>query len=445
MIVRRNGLLVFSALVMVVAGCRKELPDVDSGRNSIEELVKDTAWSYAKDIYLWYQHLPARLDLKSYPDPDGLMKALRSYSIEPGFTEPVDRWSFAMKKRDWDDVSRGISGDFGLGIFFRSQNDLRVSYVEPASPAALAGIERSWRIISVNQDGNISTDEATIARIVDAFYNSVSVSVGFEKPDGSTTHMTLHSARYVDDPIILDTVYHHNGNKTGYFVFNSFLGDVDEIKSRLMDVFTGFSDEGINDLIVDLRYNGGGFVELQNELANYLVRTADDGQVMLKEEFNDKYRSLFDTTVFFQKKGLLDLNRIFFIITKNTASASELLINSMKPYLDVKLIGSPSHGKPVGYFSIGVGDWYIFPVSFRSVNRDDKGNYFNGLQPDATVNDGLDKSWGDINEDCLARALHYIWEGAFPQTSPRSRIDPGLVQANLGLDIKRFKGAVETR
>ncbi|MBW7891224.1 MAG: hypothetical protein H3C48_09430 [Chitinophagaceae bacterium] len=445
MMVGKDSLLVFFALIIVAIGCRKDPADMDSGGNSIEELVKDTAWSYARDIYLWYQHLPERLNLKSYTDPDALMKAVRSYSMEPGFSEPVDRWSFAMKKRDWDDVSQGVSGDFGLGIFFKSQNDLRVSYVEPASPAAAAGIQRSWRILSVNQNGNISTDEATIARIIDAFYNKVSVSVGFEKPDGSTINVTLHSARYVGDPVILDTVYHHNGNKIGYFVYNSFLGDVNEMKSRLADVFTGFSAEAITDLIVDLRYNGGGFVELQNELANYLVPAAEDGKVMLREEFNDKYSSLFDTTIFFQKKGLLDMSRIFFIITGNTASASELLINSLKPYMDVKLVGHASHGKPVGYFNIGVGDWYIFPVSFRSVNNNGEGNYFNGLQPDALVNDGLDKSWGDVNEDCLASVLQYIQDGVFRRVSTREQHDDLLDRGNSLLDVRRFKGAIERK
>ena len=198
-------------------------------------------------------------------------------------------------------------------------------------------------------------------------------------------------------------------------------------------------------MVIDLRYNGGGYVELQNELANYLVPAAGNNSVMLKDKFNDNYSALFDTTINYQKKGALDLNRIFFIITKNTASASELLINSLKPYMDVKLIGRASHGKPVGYFNIGVGDWYIFPVSFRSVNKNGEGNYFNGLQPDATVDDGLDKPWGDVNENCLASALHYINNGAFSRISPRTQQDVNLENSNTALDVKRFKGAVGER
>ena len=424
-------------------GCKKE--NNNSGNTTAEDKIKDSAWSYAKDLYLWNINLPSDFNARTYADPDAIMKALRPYSTEPGFSDPVDRWSFAIKKKEWDDLSSGISGDFGLGIFFMSDNDLRVSYVEPASPAAAAGIQRSWRIVSVNNNATVNTDDATVSRITDAVFNSSSTSFTFKKPDGTDVDIALTAKTYQEEPIILDSVYINGGNKTGYFVYNSFLGNIGNIKNRLTNIFNTFSAVGVTDMVIDLRYNGGGYVELQNELANYLVPAAGNNSVMLKEKFNDNYSALFDTTINYQKKGALDLNRIFFIITKNTASASELLINSLKPYMDVKLIGRASHGKPVGYFNIGVGDWYIFPVSFRSVNKNGEGNYFNGLQPDATVDDGLDKPWGDVNENCLASALHYINNGAFSRISPRMQQDVNLENSNTALDVKRFKGAVGER
>ena len=424
-------------------GCKKE--NNNSGNTTAEDKIKDSAWSYAKDLYLWNINLPSDFNARTYADPDAIMKALRPYSTEPGFSDPVDRWSFAIKKKEWDDLSSGISGDFGLGIFFMSDNDLRVSYVEPASPAAAAGIQRSWRIVSVNNNATVNTDDANVSRITDAVFNSSSTSFTFKKPDGTDVDIALTAKTYQEEPIILDSVYINGGNKTGYFVYNSFLGNIGNIKNRLTNIFNTFSAVGVTDMVIDLRYNGGGYVELQNELANYLVPAAGNNSVMLKEKFNDNYSALFDTTINYQKKGALDLNRIFFIITKNTASASELLINSLKPYMDVKLIGRASHGKPVGYFNIGVGDWYIFPVSFRSVNKNGEGNYFNGLQPDATVDDGLDKPWGDVNENCLASALHYINNGAFSRISPRTQQDVNLENSNTALDVKRFKGAVGER
>lgn len=431
---------VLTASVLMVFSCRRD--DLSSGNYNSTDKIKDSAWSYAKDIYLWNSHLPAVLNIRSLTDPDAVMKAIRPYSIEPGFSQPVDRWSFAIKKSDWDNLSSGISGDLGLGLFFRSENDLRVSYVEPASPAAAAGIERSWQILSVNDNTDINTDDATISRISDAVFDSPSADFTFKKPDGTEVGISLTASTYQEEPVLLDTVYTTGSHTTGYFVLNSFLGDIPLMKSRFGSLFNRFAAAGINDLIVDLRYNGGGFVELQNEMANYLVPAAGNRGVMLKEAFNDNYQTLFDTTINYLKKGNLNLNRIFFITTKNTASASELLINSLKPYMEVKLVGRPSNGKPVGYFNIGVGDWYIFPVSFRSVNKNGEGNYFNGITPDAMVDDGLDKPWGDVDESCLASALHYINNGAFSRLSARTQIGLRLEKSNEVLSVHRFKGAV---
>ncbi|MFT3701108.1 MAG: S41 family peptidase [Agriterribacter sp.] len=439
----KPGLLFIASAFLLLASCKKDNNGSGSS-TSADDLVKDSAWMYTQDVYLWYKTLPTNFNPRSYSDPNAIMEAIRQYSIEPGFTDPVDRWSFGIKKAEWDDVSSGISGDFGLGIFFNSTNDLRVSYVEPASPAGAAGITRAWRIVSINNDTTINTDDATITRISTAVYSSSSTSFVFVRPDNTDTSITLTAASYQEQPILLDSIYNIGGNKVGYFVYNSFLGNVTAIKSQFNTLFNKFNSEGITDMVVDLRYNGGGYVELQNELANYLVPSAGNGGVMLQEQFNDKLSATEDTTINYLKKGSLNLSRIFFITTKNTASASELLINSLKPYMDVKLVGKPSHGKPVGFFNIGVGDWYIFPVSFRSVNKNGEGNYFNGLQPDANVNDGLDKQWGDVEENCLASALHYISNGAFSRVS--SRVDDLKVESgNTKFDARKFKGAVEKR
>lgn len=438
-----NQLLYSLAIAAVVTGsaCKKN----EGGAAGSVKAINDTSWAYAKQLYLWYKNLPTSLNTSSYADPNEVMEAIRPYSNEPGFSEPVDRWSFAVKQEEWNDISSGIGGDFGLNIFFMSENDLRVSYVEPNSPAGKAGIRRSWRIKSINGNNTIATDDASIARITQAVYSSQSVQLVFERAGAADTTISLAASTYQEQPIYLDSIYEVNGTKTGYLVYNSFLGNVLNIKSRFSSIFSKFKAEGIEELIVDLRYNGGGYVELQNELANYLVPAAGDGNIMLKELFNDKLSRTNDTTIYYTKKGTLNLNRIFFITTKNSASASELLINSLKPFVEVKLVGRATHGKAVGYGGYPVGDWYIFPVSFRTVNKDGEGNYFNGLQPDASVADGLDKDWGDVEEACLASALHYIGTGAWSRIAPRIRSDIVVEKSNTHLDQKRFKGTVDTR
>lgn len=418
------------------------------------EKIKDSVLLYTKDLYLWYNQIPSSFDARSYADPLAIMTAIRPYSIEPGFSAAVDRWSFAMKKTEWDNLSGGLgttfgatsttTGDFGLGVFFNAEGDLRVKSVERESPAGLAGIRRSWRITKLNGSTNITTSNSTF--IVDAVYNSTQSTFTFVKPDGSTVDITLTAAHYKEHPVSLDTVYTINSKKIGYLVFNSFLGDTVEINSEFNRVFNRFASQNVSDVVVDLRYNGGGYVSVQEKLANYLITSSANNSLMMKEQYNDK-NSAYNSSTNFKKSGSLNLSRIFFIVTSGTASASELLINNLKPYMDVKLIGpTNTHGKPVGFFPIPVGDWYIFPVSFRSTNASGAGNYFSGFPADSKASDGLNKDWGDVTESCLASAVKYISSGSFRLSTESFQEQlPQVKQSNLVLDEPSFKGTIETR
>jgi len=382
--------------------------------------VNDVAFQKTQDYYLWNTQLPAMLNTSSYTDPIGVMTAIRQYSIEPGFATPVDKWSFAMKKTEWNQYSGGMSsvssstsaaGDFGITVFFRAEGDLRVRLTEPNSPGGILGIKRGWRITKINGSTNITTSNSQY--IIDNIYKAVSADVTFTKPDGTSVDVNLQAAHYADKPVYLDTVYNSANGNIGYLVYNSFLGNIDQTAAEYARVFNKFSSAGITNLIVDLRYNGGGYVNLQEQLANYLITSQAQGSIMMKQIYNSTH-SNENSTVLFNKSGSLQLTKIYFIVSRGTASASELLINNLKPYMDVRLIGnSNTHGKPVGFFPIEDGEWYVFPVSFKTVNKNGEGNYYAGFTPNAIVADGLDKDWGDINENSLASALRNISSGSF--------------------------------
>jgi hypothetical protein len=121
-----------------------------------------------------------------------------------------------------------------------------------------------------------------------------------------------------------------------------------------------------------------------------------------------------------------------------------LVINNLKAVMEVKLIGRNStYGKPVGFFPIPVGDWYIFPVSFKTVNKAGTSDYYGGFAPDALIADGLDKNWGDLTEASLASAVKYITTGAFRyQADAGYRELPQITNGNNQLDIPAFKGTV---
>jgi carboxyl-terminal processing protease len=311
--------------------------------------------------------------------------------------------------------------------------------------AGLAGVKRGWRITAINDNSNMTT--ANAGYIVRNVYQSDNASFTFQKPDGSTVDMDMSAAHYQENPVLLDSVYTVSGKKVGYFVFDSFLGDTTEVYNNLGRIFNRFASEGVQDVVVDLRYNGGGYVSVAQQLAEYLVPAAASGGVMMTQKFNNKY-STYNSTDRFRKRGALNLNRVFFIVSNSTASASELLINSLEPYMEVVLLGpSRTHGKPVGYFPIPVGDWYIFPVSFYTVNKNGEGSYYNGLPLAHQVADGLDKNWGDLSEASFGSAVSYITSGVFRTVTPgrstaAARMSDEVVAGNKALDAPAFKGAI---
>ena len=414
------------------------------------DLIKDSSLLIARDMYLWNTQIPETFNARSFTDPAAIMKGIRPFSMEEGFNQPVDRWSFAMKKVEWDRLSSGQSsvssnhgaeGDFGMTVFFRAAGDLRVRLVEPNSPAAAAGIKRGWRITQINGNTNITSANATF--IVDNIYNATTASVAFTLPDGNSQTIALTAARYTEVPVYKDTVYQYGEERIGYLVYNSFLGQPAQIRAQFAQVFNRFTAAGVNNMVVDLRYNGGGYVSLAEDLANYLAPASANGGIMMKQLYNAK-NSRYNSTTNFRKAGGINLPEIYFIVSKSSASASELLINVLSPYMNVNLIGpSATHGKPVGYSPIPVGDWYVFPISFKTTNKNGEGNYYNGLPITKQMADGLDKDWGDVTESCLASAIQHITTGTYGRPAPGTILQPVTIAGNEVLDAAFIKLTID--
>lgn len=443
--------LAIALVVMIsITACRKNndvqatLPSTTPPLEvNYDDLVKDSALDAARDIYLWYKQIPTTINARGYSDPNAIMTAIRPYSIEPGYSTGVDRWSFAVKQADWDNLGTGNENDLGFSVFFNTVNDLRVKYAERESAAGKAGIQRGWQILAINGNSNIDTSSGTINRIIAAVYNSNNGSFTFRKPDGSTATINLTAIAYNEHPVFADRIFWlPNGKKAGYMAFNSFMGDTTDTYNEFNRVFSNFGQNNVNELIIDLRYNGGGYVTVAEKLADYLAPNAANGQVKFTQTFNDKYTQYNEVT-HFSKKGSLNVNRIYFIVSNNTASASELLINSLKPYVNVTLVGPSyaTHGKPVGFFPIPVGSWYVFPVSFKTVNKNGEGNYYGGFPIGERVRDGVDMNWGDPNESCLAAALRLINTGAtgYNYSAELS------INNDDKLNVNQFRGAIDPR
>jgi carboxyl-terminal processing protease len=449
-----NKLIYTLAFVVMAASCKKKDVLAPVGTTtpvsppvlevSYNDLLKDSALFHAKDLYLWYKNIPATMNARQYADPSAIMTAIRPYSHEPGFSQPVDRWSFAIEQSEWNNNSTGNENDLGFSVLFNTASDLRVKYVEKESAAGRAGIQRGWRVLAINGNTNIDTSASSIQMIISSVFNSSSGNFKFRKTDGSVIDINLTGIAYNEKPVFVDKVYAlSDGTKVGYMGFNSFMGDTTDTYNEFNRVFTKFSQNNITELVIDLRYNGGGYVTVAEKLANYLAPAYANGQTMMVESFNDKY-SRYNETKKFRKVGNVNVNRIIFIVSNGTASASELVINSVKPFVDVKLIGpsTATHGKPVGFFPIPVGNWYVFPVSFKTVNKNGEGNYYNGFPVNQRVRDGVDVDWGATNEACLQAALNYIQSGSL---QGRTTDEPIRTIQKNDLLNNQFKGTIDTR
>lgn len=308
-----------------------------------------------------------------------------------------------------------------------------VEYVYKNSPSGVAGVQRGWYISKINNTA-IGNDNASVDLLNNIFFGTTSSSATFTftKTDGTTVDLNLAKGSYTANSVLYTDVITNGAVKTGYMVFNQFFGS--SSVTELTNAFNDFASKGINELVVDIRYNHGGSTDTQNTLADLIAPSSATGKTMYTYIFNDSltagkfpllrrkpgYSNVSfqpaDNTITYQKAGSVNLSRVFFIVTGETASASELLINNLRPYMDVKLVGDTTYGKPVGFFPIQIFDYAIYPISFKTVNSAGSAEYYDGFAPDKLTPDGVNRSWGDEDEPSLAAALHYINTGSFNRT-----------------------------
>ncbi|MDP4289848.1 MAG: S41 family peptidase, partial [Bacteroidota bacterium] len=298
-------LFVLTALMVGIfnTGCKKEpkAPALTPAQIAAN-LSKDTLYYLFKDEYLFTDLIPqyAALNPHAFPSNDSLFSKLISYP-----TNPKDRYSFIDKGGYVSsEIGQGVSqGDFGFDIFYPNPNnlsELRVKNVTKGSPAYALGIHKGWQIIAINGSTNIAYDGTdaggsgtNINMVLTAVYYSTSGIFLFKKPDGTTVSKTIYAASYPIDPVTFDSVYTFGARKVGYMVLNSFI-DLSKVQSELNSVFSMFSNQGVTDLVIDLRYNGGGAVNTSEYMANLIAPSSvgtDSTQAMYTYDFNSRIKA----------------------------------------------------------------------------------------------------------------------------------------------------------
>ena len=433
-------LMLLSSIIMI--SCKKNdtpapNPTPTSSTPTQEDLLRDSVYLYTKEVYLWQDLIPAYDQFKprqykgttELESAEKVMTAIRNL-------QPLDRFSFVTTQAQSNGLQTGEDADFGFFIKAASIDVVApvdsvywfVTYAYAQSSAGNAGVQRGWYISKINGT-SMGYDQNSVNILNDVFFGAAtSANFEFKKPDGTVSASSLSKTGFTANSVLYKNVFDAGGKKVGYFVFNQFFGQPS--RNELAQLFSYFQGQNINELVIDLRYNPGGSVETQDTLADLIAPLAANDQTMYKYIFNPTlqnnqhqlirnklgYGNMFTAaanTVKFEKAGNLNLSRVFVIVSGSSASASELLINNLKPYMNVKLIGDTTYGKPVGFFPIPIYNYAIYPISFKTVNSAGNADYYTGFVPDKLVPDGVDKNWGNADEPCLAAALHYITTGSF--------------------------------
>jgi carboxyl-terminal processing protease len=496
-------LLIFSlSLLLFASSCKKD-PKASVTPTPVtptpvvasrSDLTKDSIFLYAKETYYWNDGMPtyAVFNPRSFGSNEAVLNAIIAL---PGTNKPTDKYSFL----DDGGVSSslgGVSGDFGFSVFYNASpsSDLRIKYVSPNSPAAAKLLKRGYRITKLNGRTDLSSAvSANIDFVGSAVFGSAAtVSMTVLKPDGSSEDVTIGRATYSNNPIFLTKIINVGSKKVGYIVYNSFTTNS---RDALTTEIGKFQAAGATELIVDLRYNGGGSVATSDVFTNLIAPAAYNGQVMYTTYWtktmqdgmakilsnqplldaqgklqtftggvNGKFATYADidyrptsnagNVENFNKVGSAEFKKIYFLVLSGTASASELLINSLKGVMpnDVKLIGQKTYGKPVGFFAIQIDNLDLYVPQFETKNQKNEGGYYTGLAVDYTVSDDVTKDFGDPTERLLAAALSYSEKGTFSISNIPSKI--ASVSAMSAFEAERlnevfdrnvFKGMVDDK
>jgi len=408
-------------ILLITLSCKKE--DITPVTNtSTETEANEALYQLMNEWYLWYNYLPV-VNPADYKDPYELMDALRY--------KKYDRWSFVADYNEFRASEQGTFVGHGIRMGLDDSKKVRIVMIYKRSPLYVYGVRRGWIIKKLNDvdldSVFLSGDAATYNQLIGPALEGITNKFLFETPEGKDSTIVTTKAKFTLNSVLLDTIYNLSSGKTGYLVFNEFIEpSPEELKSS----FQKFKQNEVKDLILDLRYNTGGILDVATELASY-ISGQSKSNLFLRLTYNDiisakllkdttfkKEYELEDTIYFKNTLYPINLNRLIVICTYETASASEAVINGLKPYLNnIVLVGDTTNGKPTGmnvFIYPNRSPKYVYaPVTFKIVNKNNYGDFFGGMPPDRRVADDITHDFGDKNELCLKAAIYYVENGSF--------------------------------
>ncbi|MBC7470362.1 MAG: peptidase S41 [Ramlibacter sp.] len=396
------------------------------------EQEKNWVRAWIDETYLWYDEIPSTIRTFTYASPQSLFADLHTTALTPS-GKPRDRFHFIYDTAVWQALSQsGIEAGYGFELSIikpQVPRELRVAYTEPGTPAARAGIGRGAKIVGV--DGiDIVLNPGVEALNAALFPSAAGQSHTFtlQQPDGSVRTVVLVSAAITKVPVQNVRTIDTPTGKVGYLLFNDHIATSE---AQLVAAVTQLKAQGVQDLVIDLRYNGGGLLAIASELAFMVAGPqATTGKVFEKLEFNRKNPFQLtdaDTVTPFYPRSLgfsgpadqplpqLGLSRVTVLTGPDTCSASESIINGLRGVnVQVNLIGNATCGKPYGFLPQDNCGTTYFAIQFKGVNNQGVGDYADGIEPTCVAPDDFSHALGDPAEARLAAALSFRATGVCP-------------------------------
>jgi C-terminal processing protease CtpA/Prc len=392
-------------ILPLFGSCKKYdvAPDINDTVTAAQ--ARDTLYYIMKQWYYWYDKMPA-VTKENYADPYELLEAMRY--------KELDRWSFVA---DYDEFLAEMQGTFvghGIRIGLDEDSIARIALIYKNSPLYSEGVRRGWivkKVNSVEVAPLLAHDLAAYYTLMGPMEAGVTNTFLFRKPDSSEVTISSTKASFNVNTVILYETLNLSSGVTGHLVLESFVVPTEQ---ELITAFGYFKSHNVKDLIIDLRYNGGGYLYIARQLASYIGGNGLAGTTFSTLLYNNKMQSANQEYPFISTSYSLALPKIVVITTRGTASASEAVMNGLDPHIDIVSVGDTTNGKPVGMNGWSVGKKYFFwPITFKLINSSGQGDFFDGIAPDKITTDDIVHDFNDTNEECLKEAILYLETGAF--------------------------------
>ncbi|MBT42394.1 MAG: peptidase S41 [Idiomarina sp.] len=374
-------------------------------------------FDYMKDDYFWASQLPEQVDPEAFDDVYELLEELRV---------PEDSYSYILTEEEYESlfVTAEYAG-FGFSQQQVSASEIKLRLVYRDSPAWEAGMRRADSIIAI--DGVPTSDLLSNGSYNDALGEpevGVTREITWRKPSGEEMTASISKDTVETNTVMGAQVWSLDQRAIGYFTLDSF---INRTGADLNEAFDQFASANVEELVIDVRYNGGGLIRYANQAATQTAGTNVQGKTFVEYRFNEQNSNQNEAVPFGLVDGVeqLDLDSVIVLTTGASCSSSELIINSLKPHVDVTVIGNRTCGKPVGQVPEQLCDKVTFAINFETVNSAGEGRYFDGIAPTCRVTDRIVADWGSSDDPLTGAALSYLENGQCSTTSASNELAEG--------------------